>query len=75
MEKAEEATAKWAAGEGKEEDGGERDEDELHSEYVFLGRESEQFGYSYCYLPFALSLSLSAASCGDTLQQVLNSLA
>lgn len=69
MEKAEEATAKWAAGEGK--DGGGGDEDELHSEYVFLGRESEQFGYSYC----CLSPSLSAASCGDTLQQVLNSLA
>lgn len=69
MEKAEEATAKWAAREGK--DGGGGNEDELHSEYVFLGRESEQFGYSYC----CLSPSLSAASCGDTLQQVLNSLA
>lgn len=62
MEKAEEATAKWAAGEGKEEDGGERDEDELHSEYVFLGRESEQFGYSYCCLSPSLSLQPLAAT-------------
>lgn len=75
MEKAEEATAKWAAREAKREDGGGGKEDELHSEYVFLGRESEQFGYSYCCLSPAVSLSLSAASCGDTLQQVLNSLA
>lgn len=60
MEKAEEATAKWAAKEGK--DGGEGDEDELHSEYVFLGRESEQFGYSYCCLSPSLSLQPLAAT-------------
>lgn len=59
MEKAEEATAKWAAREGK--DAGEGDEDELQSEYVFLGRESEQFGYSYCCLS-SLSLQPLAAT-------------
>lgn len=41
MEKAEEATAKWAAaGGGRKNTGEESEEDKLHFEYVFLGRES-----------------------------------